>query len=342
MHRHPHFDLRLGAEVIIAARLAVIVVVGAFVMWLRTPHVAIVAALLVLAALVNVGAYWAHLRRGAPVTPLLATGTMLIEVLAVGAGVLVTGGVRSPATLIWCCTVVMASIWIGVGVGLMLSAVAAAFLVVAAVWDPSSSVHMSPLQTGLFAAAMIALIPVQGGVVAARQQSALQALARAELEAVTDPLTKLGNRAAFEQAVETEVARARRGGTSVALALLDLDDFKAINDTRGHAEGDAVLVALAARIRHELRRGDTPARFGGEEFVILFPDTTASDARHVVQRMLAGMRDDAGVTFSAGVTAFPDISDGPTTMLKDADTALYAAKHAGKNRVRPFAPRVAE
>lgn len=156
---------------------------------------------------------------------------------------------------------------------------------------------------------------------------------------LTDPLTGVGNRRHLTACLEAEVARAARYGRELAMMFIDLDHFKKVNDTCGHAVGDQVLVAVAHYLVGCLRSSDTLGRFGGEEFVILLPDTTLESACLVAERWLAGvpLLDIPGtqwrITASFGVTHYRS-GDTPDTLLNRCDTALYRAKADGRNRVR--------
>lgn len=155
-----------------------------------------------------------------------------------------------------------------------------------------------------------------------------------------DALTGLHNRRSFLEAWESAVHRGRRSGRPISIALADLDHFKQVNDTRGHAAGDATLLAVSDALRASLRAQDVVARWGGEEFMLLLPDTDLAGARHVSESARAAVErlrvqhDGAifGITLSAGVAQHhPDRSMDDT--LAEADAALYAAKEAGRNRV---------
>jgi len=166
-------------------------------------------------------------------------------------------------------------------------------------------------------------------------------LRRVSDEATTDALTQIANRRGLQQAFVAEAARAGRDttGASLSVALLDIDNFKRLNDTLGHAAGDQALQALAGAVRERLRPVDHLARFGGEEFVVLMPATPAADAQQAMtrlQRSLSGalfMHEGRNVlvTFSAGVTAWQP-GESLETALERADEALYEAKRNGKNR----------
>jgi diguanylate cyclase (GGDEF)-like protein len=160
-----------------------------------------------------------------------------------------------------------------------------------------------------------------------------------------DPKTGLLNAAAWRTEATIALAHAARTGAPVAVAIADLDHFKAVNDTHGHLAGDAVLAAAAASLRGGLRPYDLIGRFGGEEFTILFPDTGAAEAEAVADRLraaLAGQAFPAGdgggtlhITVSIGVAATTDPGGRDLTdLLAAADAALYAAKTGGRDTVR--------
>nr|WP_315241096.1 sensor domain-containing diguanylate cyclase [uncultured Albidiferax sp.] len=169
----------------------------------------------------------------------------------------------------------------------------------------------------------------------------LQALLQEQ--AIRDPLTGLFNRRYLDETLARDLARARREGHAVALAMLDLDGFKRINDTHGHVAGDLVLKTLSALLRTGARQSDTVCRFGGEEFLVLLPHMSLDQA----QRKLDAWRVEFAqtpiqfgearfqVTFSAGVAAYPLHGADGGALVAAADSALYRAKQAGRNRVLP-------
>jgi len=161
---------------------------------------------------------------------------------------------------------------------------------------------------------------------------------RTERSAVTDGLTGLYNHAFFLQALRQEVLRSKRHGLRAALLLLDLDNFKAVNDERGHVEGDRVLMKAAAVVREGVREIDVAARYGGEEFAVLLPDTSRLGAFVVAERIRRRIeerfaRGRSIVTISGGIAVFPDDAGTPADLIVQADAGLYGAKAAGKNRI---------
>lgn len=159
--------------------------------------------------------------------------------------------------------------------------------------------------------------------------------------ATTDPLTKLYNRSYFASKLKEEFQRAVRYEVPLSLLILDIDHFKSVNDTFGHAGGDAYLKALAHLIAGEVRTADTVARYGGEEMVVIMPHTQGHDALVVAERLRRSVAS-LEVTFegqpifrtiSIGVTSFPDaVAVGPEELLRIADSALYEAKRGGRNQ----------
>lgn len=154
---------------------------------------------------------------------------------------------------------------------------------------------------------------------------------------VTDELTGLRNRRAFEERLVMEFSMARRRKRELAVLLLDVDDFKMVNDQWGHAAGDEVLRQLGAILRTTCRLPDLPARYGGEEFVILLPESGGKSAlglaRRVMERVAAERWENTSLTVSIGMAAINDSVVNGYQLVEMADEALYAAKRAGKNRI---------
>lgn len=160
--------------------------------------------------------------------------------------------------------------------------------------------------------------------------------------AVIDELTGLYNRRYFERHLALSLTKSREQDREMALMLLDIDFFKAVNDTHGHDVGDAVLKEFALRLQRNIRGVDLACRFGGEEFVVLMPDTDMRQAVQVAERVRMAMAQNAFkagvepplvITVSVGLAFNEFETDTPETLIKRADMALYAAKRAGRNRV---------
>ena len=165
-------------------------------------------------------------------------------------------------------------------------------------------------------------------------------LDKASVQARIDPLTGALNRRGLDEVFAREVLAVRRKGSTLCLAMLDIDNFKVLNDTHGHKMGDAALSHLVVVARTSMRPQDTMARYGGEEFVILLPDTGLEHAVEAIQRLQRELtkrfflqnNEHLLITFSAGV-ALLDANETPEDAVKRADHAMYLAKRAGKNRV---------
>jgi diguanylate cyclase (GGDEF)-like protein len=174
------------------------------------------------------------------------------------------------------------------------------------------------------------------------QRSAYQAL-RAMRLALTDPLTGLGNHRSFQERVQRELVGAEARGVSFTLCLIDIDDFKRVNDLFGHPVGDSVLAEVGSR----LRQNGEAFRLGGDEFALLLPARTAEEALPVAETVLARIAaldlDEVGsVTASAGMASFPLQAYDRDELIRLADSALYWAKEHGKNRVHLYRPEVVE
>ena len=166
-------------------------------------------------------------------------------------------------------------------------------------------------------------------------------------KALIDPLTDLPNRAAWGERLQYEVDQWQKNGNPLLIAMLDLDHFKRINDGYGHLAGDKVLKIIATQLRKHLRPIDFIARFGGEEFVLLMPDTPLSAGLHLIEKLRAAIQacpfhfkgEPVTITTSIGVSAFRP-GDRSDHVLKRADEALYRAKRRGRNCVEPQAATI--
>ncbi len=173
----------------------------------------------------------------------------------------------------------------------------------------------------------------QAGARIALSIQGVQLLDEVERMATSDPLTGLPNRRVFDEALTREVGRAHRYGTPLALALLDVDHFKQVNDVHGHPMGDEVLRQLADALRDATRPESLVARYGGEEFVVLLPDAARDDAMTAAERLRRSAQTVGvlPVTVSVGVAVL-DAGDDPAALVAAADAALYRAKESGRNR----------
>jgi diguanylate cyclase (GGDEF)-like protein len=162
--------------------------------------------------------------------------------------------------------------------------------------------------------------------------------ATVERQAVTDPMTGLFNRRYFEEQLSKEIDRFQRFGHPFSFIIVDLDYLKKINDNLGHHVGDAAIIHIGNVVRRSVREIDTVGRFGGEEFVILLPETDLKWAKMVAERACAAIREKAVegagvVTASIGVATFPNDAQDKTRLFELADQALFLAKHRGRNQV---------
>lgn len=177
------------------------------------------------------------------------------------------------------------------------------------------------------------------------ENAVLQQRLRATLEheqetASRDGLTQLRNRRYFELSLQSEIDRFAHTGAVFSIAILDLDNFKQVNDKFGHAEGDAVLQRMASTLNEMLRPFDLPARLGGEEFGVIFPETSPHEAAMILENLMDGLSQAGAqggrLTFSGGVAAFPAHGRDVETLYLHADEAAYDAKLKGKARVRLY------
>lgn len=206
---------------------------------------------------------------------------------------------------------------------------------------------VQPVELALFGLALACLLlRVRLGALARAERSRhiVQALRERELLAATDPLTGLWNRRLFDEALQRERERARRAGTSFGLLLLDLDRFKAVNDSHGHEAGDRVLREAAARLAGATRAADLLARYGGDEFAVLAPDADrdalavlAERLRRAVGGRPSTLADGSALTLTASIGAVlahgSDPPEAAEALLGAADRLLYRAKAHGGDRI---------
>jgi diguanylate cyclase (GGDEF)-like protein len=255
--------------------------------------------------------------------------------------VLLTGGHESPFFFTFPLLVGGAALVVSPRVTFALAAIASLgyILAIAVPGDgPISKVTVATVGINLTALVLLAYVAM---VIAREQRRARDAAIRLS---TVDPLTGLFNRTFFFAAVDREIARSARSNRGFCLLMMDLDELKAINDKYGHYFGDRVLRGIGEVIRSGVRRIDTAARYGGDEFVVLLPETDPTGAYVLAEKVRIGVTDlDVPVSgsriqpsISVGVVSFPD--DGRTSdeLLINADQAMYASKRGGKNRVMGF------
>jgi diguanylate cyclase (GGDEF)-like protein len=156
-----------------------------------------------------------------------------------------------------------------------------------------------------------------------------------------DSLTELYNHRHSIELLGNELHRVGRYEGGLGVLMVDVDDFKAVNDAHGHQVGDQVLKEISRRLRDTLRTVDSLGRYGGEEFLAILPHTAPEDARQTAERLRRAIGDEAihaggrelSVTVSIGVASYPGTAETPDALIREADAALYRAKQAGRNRV---------
>jgi diguanylate cyclase (GGDEF)-like protein len=261
------------------------------------------------------------------------TAIAFLVILCLALGDLLTGTDVS-FTLLYLAPIAFGTWFVGLEAGVALSMVAA----IASVTSDLYAREGPPLPSAVMAWNLV----VQLGVYLA--QVLLLAGFRARLEgeqqlARTDALTQVANRRAFIEAAELELERARRSGRPLTLAYVDCDDFKQINDTLGHAEGDALLVTVGQTLRGSTRAVDAVARLGGDEFGLLLPETDGPTAQALLLRLrdtLQQAMDDHHwpVGFSCGAATFATPAASVDEMMARADELMYQAKRSAKGSMR--------
>ena len=265
--------------------------------------------------------------------------------------VAMTDGVGSPFFFIFPLIIGGAALVVSPLITAALTSTAAlGYLLAVVLGSPADAVGPAAVATvGINITAMILLAYV-AATIAREQRRTRDAAIRLSM---VDPLTNLFNRGFFFAAIEREIARSARSGRGFCLLMMDLDELKAINDRFGHFHGDRVLRGVGTIISDGVRRIDTAARYGGDEFVVLLPETDPTGAWVLAEKIRQGVAamsvalPDATVrpTLSIGVVSYPDDGATPDELMISADGAMYASKRAGKNRVtgvRAGEVRVAE
>ncbi|MBX5468449.1 MAG: GGDEF domain-containing protein [Thermoleophilaceae bacterium] len=242
----------------------------------------------------------------------------LVDVAIIGVLQACDGGARSPAAFLYVLPTAFAALSYPMPAVVVISlANVATYTAVSVLVDPPGAAYI------LFVAATLAC--AAGLCVAQARHAARQ---RAELARAsrTDPLTDALNRRGFEERLDAELGEARRGGTALGLLVLDLDDFKRVNDTHGHAARDELLCWVAGTVRAALRPVDALGRLGGDEFAVVLPRASRSDALEVAERVrgLLARR----VRATVGVAAFPADGSDREDLHRHADAELYREKRA--------------
>jgi diguanylate cyclase (GGDEF)-like protein len=254
--------------------------------------------------------------------------------------VALTGGVQSPFFFTYPLIVGGAALVVSPAITVGLAATAALGYLLAVVLGSEAGTLAMPQTTatvGVNLTAMILLAYV-AMVIAMDQRRSRDAAIRLS---TIDPLTTLFNRGFFFAALEREIARSARSGRGFCLLMMDLDELKAVNDRLGHFHGDRVLRAVGEIVSAGVRRIDTAARYGGDEFVVLLPETDPTGAYVVAEKARLGVQDlqlgfeDPSIrpSLSIGVVSYPDDGNTADELMISADGAMYASKRAGKNRV---------
>lgn len=263
---------------------------------------------------------------------------MNLGLLVLSVGIAYTGGLQSPFVWTYAISVAMEGVLRGGRWGIISATTSTLYLVAATLLALSGRMGTAFRPSPGLAAFLVSYVGMF--YVVAFVASALRDQVRDIFRlARTDPLTGLANRYALRQALEQEVGRARRYGLQCAVAVVEIDKFKRFNDRYGHLHGDEVLRRVAMTLSGSSRASDLPARFGGDEFVVVLPQTGKGEATRVAERIRADIEEFSllrgfGLTVSVGVAAFPDDGLSARDLLEAADVAMYAAKSGGGNSVR--------
>jgi diguanylate cyclase (GGDEF)-like protein len=254
--------------------------------------------------------------------------------------VALTGGAQSPFFFVYPLIVGGAALVVSPGITLGLALTAVLGYLLAVILGSTAAVIANPITTATVGINLTALILLAyiAMVIAREQRSSRDAAIRLS---TIDPLTSLFNRGFFFAALEREIARSARSGRGFCLLMMDLDELKAINDRLGHFHGDRVLNAVGQVVSDGVRRIDTAARYGGDEFVVLLPETDPTGAFVLAEKIRIGVNEldldlpDEAIrpSMSVGVVSFPDDGQTADELMISADRAMYTSKRAGKNRV---------
>jgi diguanylate cyclase (GGDEF)-like protein len=331
--------VRVVAWVYLLAVAAIVVLTG---YWLETQTAILIVVLLAGLAIVVVNDVLAPDALG-PAKPVIE-GSIAITVAS--ALVLLTGQAASPFFFTFPLVVGGAALVVGLRSAVVLTALAS-LAYVAAVAMPIGGPALDQgdvVTVAVNLTAMVLLVYV-GLVVGREQRRSREAAIRAS---TVDALTGLFNRPFLFAAVEREIARSSRSGRGFCLLMMDLDELKPVNDHFGHHVGDRLLRRVGEVIRIGVRRIDTPARYGGDEFAVLAPETDPTGAFVLAEKIRQGVTEvpietaEGAIhpTLSIGVVAYPDDGGSADALFIAADQAMYASKRAGRNRVSGTTGRV--
>ncbi len=276
----------------------------------------------------------------APISALLPPAGWVVSALGIVACVGVADyltGTETSVILFYLAPIGFGTWYVSLRAGLFLSTVAALVSIA------SDALHRLGTGESALPVALLGwngLVQLGTSIALVLMLSALRGRLEAEeLLARTDALTQIANRRAFFETAALEIERTRRTGRPLTLAYVDVDDFKDVNDTRGHSEGDALLVEVARTIRAGTRAVDAVARLGGDEFGLVLPETDAAESRALLSRLrstlLAAMqRNGWQVGFSIGAATFLAAPASVDEMMARADALMYAAKREEKGTIR--------
>jgi diguanylate cyclase (GGDEF)-like protein len=265
------------------------------------------------------------------VTPWMLLGLAPFGTLLIGLSAILNASAADGSELLYIWPVLYASYFLSLRAGL------ANVALIAAVYPPIAISLMGG--RGITPSVYLVGTSIVTVLIVSNLRRRLQAVLQAtEYEARTDTLTGLTNRRGWDEDLARETARRRVQGWQMAVLVIDLDHFKKLNDTLGHAAGDDALARVASVLRGAARQSDVVARLGGEEFGVILPGCSTGDAvriaeelRHDVENQSKGWA--AAVTISVGVAVLPDHAADGEDLVRLADEALYAAKGSGRNRV---------
>jgi diguanylate cyclase (GGDEF)-like protein len=275
-------------------------------------------------------------------------GHEVAQTLAASAVVLLTGGGESPLIFLYYPPLLLAGLATGVGAAVITALFATVGLAIAA-WaiGGASAITSIDTLTNIVSLALLAgIATLLGWEMTRSQRNMADAKDRAERFSSVDWLTGLYNRRHLDTLVPQEIARARRHDRPVSLMIVDADHLKDVNDTLGHLLGDQLLIHIAEVLMEQVRLVDTVIRYGGDEFIVIMPDTDTEGAMIPAERIRAAM-DGYEVTangvsvrtsISAGLAAFPIDAEDAIGLMARADAALYVSKRSGRNRITIYHP----